>query len=123
VHGEVDGAFVCIRVADTGSGIAAADLPRVFDPFFTTKDTGKGTGLGLSISFKIIEQHKGKILVHSRLGEGTTFTILLPASQSAAAIEDGSAPEAATPSTPPAPSGAPLSPGTAPSMPAALPTT
>jgi signal transduction histidine kinase len=119
------GHSVMIEIRDNGKGIPPDVLPRIFDPFFTTKDTGKGTGLGLSISFKIIEQHKGKILVHSRLGEGTTFTILLPASQSAAAIEDGStpAPEAATPSTPPTPAGAASSPGTDPSMTAALPAT
>ena len=119
------GHSVMIEIRDNGKGIPPDVLPRIFDPFFTTKDTGKGTGLGLSISFKIIEQHRGKILVHSRLGEGTTFTILLPASQSAAAIEDGSAPEAqaAMPSTPPAPSGAAPYPGTDPYMPAALPAT
>ena len=81
------GHSVMIEVRDNGKGIPADVLPRIFDPFFTTKDTGKGTGLGLSISFKIIDQHKGKILVHSRLGESTTFTVLLPANQAAAATE------------------------------------
>jgi signal transduction histidine kinase len=75
------GHSVMIEVRDNGRGIAPEVLPRIFDPFFTTKEAGKGTGLGLSISFKIIEQHHGKILVHSRVGEGTTFTVLLPAQQ------------------------------------------
>jgi hypothetical protein len=87
------GHSVMIEVRDNGKGIPPDVLPRIFDPFFTTKETGKGTGLGLSISFKIIDQHKGKILVHSRVGEGTTFTVLLPASQPSAAAD---APEDAT---------------------------
>jgi K+-sensing histidine kinase KdpD len=82
-----------LRVTDTGTGIPEHVRARIFDPFFTTKETGTGTGLGLSISFKIIDQHKGKILVHSRVGEGTTFTVLLPASQPSAAAD---APEDAT---------------------------
>ncbi|MCE2949784.1 MAG: ATP-binding protein [bacterium] len=86
------GHSVMIEVKDTGKGIPPDVLPRIFDPFFTTKETGKGTGLGLSISFKIIDQHKGKILVHSRVGEGTTFTVLLPANASAAATDDTGAP-------------------------------
>ena len=103
------GHSVMIEVRDNGKGIPPDVLPRIFDPFFTTKDTGKGTGLGLSISFKIIDQHRGKILVHSRPGEGTTFTVLLPANQSAASVEDDD---------PPAP--AATADGSAPTMPAAL---
>ena len=69
---------VRIEVADTGSGIAAEDLPRIFDPFFTTKEPGKGTGLGLSISHGIVKDHKGEIWVHSTPGQGTTFYVTLP---------------------------------------------
>jgi Signal transduction histidine kinase regulating C4-dicarboxylate transport system len=69
---------VTISVADTGSGIAEADLNKIFDPFYTTKEVGKGTGLGLSISYSIIEKLNGKIQVKSKVGEGTIFTILLP---------------------------------------------
>ena len=67
-----------IVVEDTGSGIPAADLPKVFDPFFTTKPVGQGTGLGLSISYRIIEEHGGRIEVASEVGVGTRFTIQLP---------------------------------------------
>jgi len=91
------GHSVMIEVRDNGKGIPPDVLPRIFDPFFTTKDTGKGTGLGLSISFKIIDQHKGKILVHSRVGEGTTFTVLLPANQPNAIVEEPAAPAAGAP--------------------------
>jgi signal transduction histidine kinase len=82
------GHSVMIEVRDNGKGIPAEVLPRIFDPFFTTKEAGKGTGLGLSISFKIVDQHRGKILVHSRPGEGTTFSVLLPAHQAAAAVSE-----------------------------------
>jgi signal transduction histidine kinase len=73
-----------IRVADTGVGIAPADLRRIFEPFFTTK-TGPdaigqgGTGLGLSVCRDIVEAHKGRLRAESRLGQGTTFTLRLPA--------------------------------------------
>lgn len=67
-----------VNVADTGPGIAESELNKIFDPFFTTKEVGKGTGLGLSISYSIIEKLGGKIKVQSKVGQGTTFTILLP---------------------------------------------
>lgn len=68
---------VAIRFRDTGCGISEEGLQRIFDPFFTTKEDG-GTGLGLSVSYGIIENHGGKIEVDSRVGEGATFTVLLP---------------------------------------------
>ena len=68
-----------IIVSDDGYGISPKDLPHIFEPFFTTKSEGKGTGLGLATTFGIIEQHKGKIAVESRPGQGSTFTIQLPA--------------------------------------------
>ncbi len=71
--------FIEVTVADTGTGIAPEDLPRVFDPFFTTKEVGKGTGLGLAICQSIIEQHQGAIEVQSQgLGKGTAVTVSLP---------------------------------------------
>jgi signal transduction histidine kinase len=65
-----------VRFRDTGVGIAAGDLKNLFIPFFTTKD--KGTGLGLPISQRIIENHGGTIEVRSRIGVGSTFTVVLP---------------------------------------------
>lgn len=67
-----------ITITDTGIGIAPENLRKVFNPFFTTKEVGKGTGLGLSVSFDIIEKHGGTIKVQSKLGKGTSFTIVLP---------------------------------------------
>jgi two-component system, NtrC family, sensor kinase len=67
-----------VDVIDTGVGIPPENLGKVFDPFFTTKEPGQGTGLGLSVSYGIIEKHRGRITVDSRVGEGTTFSIFLP---------------------------------------------
>jgi signal transduction histidine kinase len=73
-----------VSVADTGVGIAPADLRRIFEPFFSTKtepdDAGQGgTGLGLAVCRDIIEAHHGRLRAESRLGQGSTFTIILPA--------------------------------------------
>ena len=75
---------VRIQVIDTGPGIPENLLPKIFQPFFTTKGTTKkdearGTGLGLAICKDIIEHHKGRISVESQVGQGTTFSIHLPA--------------------------------------------
>jgi PAS domain S-box-containing protein len=71
--------MVKIAVGDTGSGIAEAHLAHIFEPFYTTKEEGYGVGLGLSTVYGIITHHKGTVEVASRVGEGTTFTIRLPA--------------------------------------------
>jgi signal transduction histidine kinase len=73
-----------IRVTDSGSGIPPEVVGKIFDPFFTTKPVGKGTGLGLSVSYGIVKEHKGEISVESRMGKGTTFTILIPRLQQTA---------------------------------------
>ncbi|HTI99963.1 MAG TPA: response regulator [Dongiaceae bacterium] len=75
------GQYVCLSVSDTGCGIAPEHLPQIFDPFFTTKEVGKGTGLGLAIVYGIVKQHQGWVDVSSRMGEGTTFQIFLPAAK------------------------------------------
>jgi len=67
-----------IEVADTGTGIPPALLPRIFDPWVTTKPAGRGSGLGLSIANSVITAHGGTITVHSEVGQGTVFTIELP---------------------------------------------
>ena len=67
-----------IEISDNGEGIAPEFLSRVFEPFFTTKALGKGTGLGLSISYSLVERHGGHCEVASKVGQGTTFRIMLP---------------------------------------------
>lgn len=67
-----------VEISDTGEGIEEEKLKDIFNPFFTTKPVGKGTGLGLSISYDIVKKHDGEILVRSKIGQGTTFTIRLP---------------------------------------------
>ena len=69
---------IIVKIADTGHGLEEKNLARIFDPFFTTKPTGEGTGLGLSVSYGIIKNHGGDILVESKVGKGSTFTVVLP---------------------------------------------
>jgi len=73
-----------LRVEDNGKGMNESTLKQIFNPFFTTKRAKGGTGLGLPIAYRIIEEHGGKISVSSRPGEGTVFTIRIPAGKAAA---------------------------------------
>lgn len=73
------GRMAAIEVSDSGVGIPKEHLKKIFDPFFTTKEPGEGTGLGLAICYGIIQDLGGDIEVESRVNNGSTFRILLPA--------------------------------------------
>jgi PAS domain S-box-containing protein len=79
------GNYIKIVVKDQGVGIPVDMLDKIFDPYFTTKQ--KGSGLGLAITHSIISKHDGYITVDSKPGQGTTFTIYLPASQGRSELE------------------------------------
>ena len=85
------GEHVALRVSDSGGGMSPETMERVFEPFFTTKGFGEGTGLGLSQVFGFAKQLGGAVAVESKLGEGSTFTIYLPAHHSAARDENSGA--------------------------------
>ena len=70
--------YVDVRVEDTGTGMTAAQIPKIFEPYFTTKQHKSGTGLGLYITKKVVEDHNGSIKVDSTPEVGTTFTVRLP---------------------------------------------
>ncbi|MGA2242832.1 MAG: PAS domain-containing protein [Verrucomicrobiota bacterium] len=72
------GAFIRLKVTDTGCGIGPKEMEHIFEPFFTTKEVGKGTGLGLATVFGIVVQHHGWIEVESKVNAGATFYIYLP---------------------------------------------
>jgi PAS domain S-box-containing protein len=72
------GAWACLRISDTGTGMKEEAQEHLFEPFFSTKEVGEGTGLGLAQVYGIVKQHQGFIDVDTAPGRGTTFTILLP---------------------------------------------
>jgi CheY-like chemotaxis protein len=78
--GLAPGDYVCVAVADNGTGMPASVLARACEPFFTTKGPGKGSGLGLSQAFGVARQSGGDIAISSTVGEGTTVEIYLPRS-------------------------------------------
>ncbi len=82
-----------VRVSDTGGGIAPEHMQRIFEPFFTTKPVGEGTGLGLSLCHSIITGMGGHILVDSKVGVGTSVTLVMPRS----AVTDRSTADATLP--------------------------
>jgi signal transduction histidine kinase len=89
---DAAGRRVELSVADTGVGIAPGDLRRIFEPFYSTKTSPDaagqgGTGLGLAVCRDIVEAHHGRLRAESRLGQGSTFTLILPASPPSGSAE------------------------------------
>jgi signal transduction histidine kinase len=72
---------VKIDIQDSGIGIPFEIHERIFDPFYTTKEPGIGTGLGLSIAARIVDSYDGRITVRSEPGNGSCFTVWLPATE------------------------------------------
>lgn len=77
-QGLAAGKYWCWQVSDTGEGLSSQEISLIFEPFYSTKSEKNGTGLGLAVVYGVVHQYKGKIQVESKMGEGTTFTILLP---------------------------------------------
>ncbi|HZF32034.1 MAG TPA: ATP-binding protein [Gammaproteobacteria bacterium] len=86
VTSRADGDGVLISITDNGVGIADEIRDRIFDPFFTTKEVGRGRGQGLTIARTVVDKHGGELTFDSRVGEGTTFYLRLPAGDSSAEL-------------------------------------
>ena len=78
VKTSTEGNKIVIEISDNGKGISKENLPKVFLPFYSTKEYGKGTGLGLAIAKRVVNEHKGDILVESKSGKGTKFRLIFP---------------------------------------------
>ena len=85
---HADGEFVALAFSDTGTGIPPNLLSKIFDPFFTTKEVGKGTGLGLSQVYGFAHQSGGMVKADSKIGQGTSITVYLPALPSASVVDE-----------------------------------
>ncbi len=81
VMGGIQGDYIHLAVSDSGTGIPDHIKPHIFEPFFTTKDLSRGTGLGLASTYGIVAAYGGHIEVDSKMGDGTTFHIYIPASK------------------------------------------
>jgi signal transduction histidine kinase/ActR/RegA family two-component response regulator len=73
------GPYICVSVADTGTGMDEVTKQRIFEPFFTTKPAGSGTGLGMAMVYSLMRQHDGMAQVYSELGRGTIVKLYFPA--------------------------------------------
>ncbi len=82
------GDYVCMTVADTGTGMDPATRSRVFEPFFTTKSLNRGTGMGLATVYGIVKQHDGWIEVDTAVGKGTEFRVFIPVTNKPMVPED-----------------------------------
>ena len=82
------GMYVKTSVTDTGVGMDEKTIERIFDPFFTTKERNRGTGLGLASAYGIIKNHDGFFEVSSKVGQGSTFSFYLPATECAVVADD-----------------------------------
>lgn len=95
VPGVPSGAYLCVEVSDTGTGMPPEIVERVFEPFFTTKSQGQGTGMGLSMVYGFVKQSSGHIAIESGPGEGTKVRLYFPRTEAPADTLD--APSASPP--------------------------
>ncbi len=78
IKSGIEDGYGYIAISDEGEGISEEILDKIFEPFFTTKPKGEGTGLGLSLSKRLIEANSGRIEIKTKMGQGSTFKLLLP---------------------------------------------
>ena len=86
VPGVPSGAYHCVEVTDTGTGMPREIADRVFEPFFTTKTQGQGTGMGLSMVYGFVKQSSGHIAIESHPGAGTTVRLYFPRTEAPADV-------------------------------------